>query len=156
MPTTSVRHYLIGAGLIMFVQHPIFGIGFGAFSQSLMGPYAGLVPQGFHTTASHTSVVSVLAETGLVGLSIVLVFAVSFVRSTVNASRRSALLRTLSLAPALAILVIVLESQFSNRLFDEPYLWLFLGLAFAAHVGLQDEAVVAPTYPAAARQPSAS
>ena len=156
LPLDSVRHYLIGAGLIMFVQHPIFGIGFGAFSQSLMGPYAGLVPQGFHTTASHTSVVSILAETGLVGLSIVLVFAVSFVRSTVNASRRSALQRTLSLAPALAILVIVLESQFSNRLFDEPYLWLFLGLAFAAHAGLQDEAVVAPTSPGAARQPSAS
>ena len=156
LPLDSVRHYLIGAGLIMFVQHPIFGIGFGAFSQSLTGPYAGLVPQGFHTTASHTSIVSILAETGLVGLAIVLVFAVSFLRSTVNASRGSALQRTLSLAPALAILVIVLESQFSNRLFDEPYLWLFLGLAFAAHAGVQDEAVVTPTSPAAARQPSAS
>jgi O-antigen ligase len=156
LPLDSVRHYLIGAGLIMFVQHPIFGIGFGAFSQALTGPYAAFVPQGFHTTASHTSIVSILAETGLFGLAIVLVFVVSFVRSTVEAARRNGLQRTLSLAPALAILVIVLESQFSNRLFDEPYLWLFLGLAFAAHAGLQDEAVVAATAPAAARQPSAS
>jgi len=156
LPLDSVRHYLIGAGLIMFVQHPIFGIGFGAFSQALTGPYSAFVPQGFHTTASHTSIVSILAETGLFGLAIVLVFVVSFVRSTVEAARRNGLQRTLSLAPALAILVIVLESQFSNRLFDEPYLWLFLGLAFAAHAGLQDEAVVAATAPAAARQPSAS
>jgi len=156
LPLDSVRHYLIGAGLIMFVQHPIFGIGFGAFSQALTGPYSAFVPQGFHTTASHTSIVSILAETGLFGLAIVLVFVVSFVRSTVEAVRRNGLQRTLSLAPALAILVIVLESQFSNRLFDEPYLWLFLGLAFAAHAGLQDEAVVAATAPAAARQPSAS
>ena len=156
LPLDSVRHYLIGAGLIMFVQHPIFGIGFGAFSQALTGPYSAFVPQGFHTTASHTSIVSILAETGLFGLAIVLVFVVSFVRSTVEAVRRNGLQGTLSLAPALAILVIVLESQFSNRLFDEPYLWLFLGLAFAAHAGLQDEAVVAATAPAAARQPSAS
>lgn len=155
LPLDSVRHYLIGAGLIIFVQHPVFGIGFGTFSQALMGPYAGLVPQGFHTTASHTSIVSILAETGLVGLAIVLAFAVSFVRSTVEAARRTGLQRTLALAPALAILMIVLESQFSNRLFDEPYLWLFLGLAFAAHAGLRDEKGAA-TDPAAARQPSAS
>jgi len=156
LPLDSVRHYLIGAGLIMFVEHPLVGIGFGAFSSSLMGPYAGLVPQGFHTTASHTSIVSILAETGLVGLGLVLVVAWSLARSTFQAAHWSALQRTLALAPALAVLVIVLESQFSNRLFDEPYLWLFLGLGFAAHAGLRDDAGSGVTAPSTARQPAAS
>jgi hypothetical protein len=43
------------------------------------------------------------------------------------------------LVPAVALLVIVLESQFSGRLFDEPYLWLFLGLAYSALAGLKDD-----------------
>jgi putative inorganic carbon (hco3(-)) transporter len=136
LPLDSVRQYLIGSGLIMFVEHPIFGIGFGTFSQSLLGPYAGLVPPGVDDTASHTSLVTVMAETGLLGLAIVLVIVLSFVRSTWQATTRSKSERALVLAPAIALLVILLTSQLSGRLFEEPYLWLFLGLAFSAQAGL--------------------
>jgi O-antigen ligase len=139
LPVDSVRQYLIGSGLIMFVDHPIFGTGFGTFSQSLLGPYAGLVPAGVDDTASHTSLITVVAETGLLGLAIVLVVAYSFVRSTWRAAGRSLLgERTLALAPAIGGLVIVVTSQLSGRLFEEPYLWLFLGLAFSAQAGLSD------------------
>ena len=138
LPLDSVRQYLIGSGLIMFVDHPIFGIGFGTFSQSLLGPYAGLVPPGIDDTASHTSLITVVAETGLLGLAIVLVTVYSFVRSTRHAMTRFVGDRALILAPAIGLLVIVLASQFSGRLFEEPYLWLFLGLAFSAQAGLND------------------
>jgi putative inorganic carbon (hco3(-)) transporter len=136
LPLDSVRQYLIGSGLIMFVDHPIFGIGFGTFSQSLLGPYAGLVPVGIDDTASHTSLVTVVAETGLLGLAIVLVIVFSFVRSTWQATTRSTSERALVLAPAIGLIVILLTSQLSGRLFEEPYLWLFLGLAFSAQAGL--------------------
>jgi putative inorganic carbon (hco3(-)) transporter len=136
LPLDSVRQYLIGSGLIMFVDHPIFGIGFGTFSQSLLGPYAGLVPAGIDDTASHTSLVTVVAETGLLGLAIVLVIVFSFVRSTWQATTRSTGERALVLAPAIGLIVILLTSQLSGRLFEEPYLWLFLGLAFSAQAGL--------------------
>jgi putative inorganic carbon (HCO3(-)) transporter len=136
LPLDSVRHYLIGAGLIMFVEHPIFGIGFGAFSQSLAGPYASLMPLRIDTTASHTTLITILAETGLVGLAIVLVTGFSFVTSTVRATFQSRAARTLVLAPAIALLLIVIDSQLSSRLFEEPYLWLFLGLAYSAQAGL--------------------
>jgi O-antigen ligase len=136
LPLDSVRQYLIGSGLIMFVDHPIFGIGFGTFSQSLLGPYAGLVPPGIDDTASHTSLVTVMAETGLLGLAIVLVIVFSFVRSTWQATTRSTSERALVLAPAIGLIVILLTSQLSGRLFEEPYLWLFLGLAFSAQAGL--------------------
>ena len=139
LPLDSVRHYLISAGLIIFADHPIFGVGFGNFSQTLAGPYASLVPSGYDTTASHTSLITILAETGLVGLGIVLLTGLIFVKSTVRAAFQSPLHRTLVLVPAVALLVIVLESQFSGRLFDEPYLWLFLGLAYSALAGLKDD-----------------
>lgn len=139
LPLDSVRMYLIGAGLIMFVEHPIFGIGFGAFSQSLAGPYASLMPLRIDTTASHTALITILAETGLVGLAIVLLTGFFFLRSTMRASIQSPLQRTLVLAPVIALLMIVLESQISGRLFDEPYLWLFLGLAYSAQAGLEDD-----------------
>ena len=135
LPLDSVRQYLIGSGLIMFADHPIFGTGFGTFSQSLLSTYAGLVPPGVDDTASHTSLITVVAELGLVGLAIVLVAGYSFVRSTVRAVVQSPSARTYVLGPAVALIVIVLTSQISGRLFEEPYLWLFLGLAYSAQAG---------------------
>lgn len=139
LPLDSIRQYLIGAGLIMFVDHPIFGTGFGTFSQVLTGPYAGLIPAGVDNTASHTAIVTVMSETGLVGLAMVLLAGFDFVRSTLWIGFDSAVQRTLVVAPMIALLVIVLDSQLTGRLFDEPYLWLFVGLAFAARAGLEDE-----------------
>ena len=138
LPLDSVRQYLIGSGLIMFVDHPIFGIGFGGFSDALKGAYSGLVPPGVDTTASHTTLITILAETGLVGMAIVLVAGFSFARSAVRARVRGPIERTLGLAPVIGLLVILLASQFSSRLFEEPYLWLFLGLAYSAQAGLDD------------------
>lgn len=138
LPLDSVRQYLVGSGLIMFADHPILGIGFGDFSQALRGPYSGLVPIGVDNTASHTSVVTVLAETGLVGLAIVLVTAVSFVRSSIRALNQTREGRALILAPLVGLLLIVLDSQLSGRLFEEPYLWLLLGLAYAAQAEFEE------------------
>ncbi|HEY2598488.1 MAG TPA: O-antigen ligase family protein, partial [Candidatus Dormibacteraeota bacterium] len=144
LPLDSVRQYLIGSGLIMFVDHPILGTGFGTFSQSLMSTYAGLVPPGVDDTASHTSLVTVLAEMGLLGFVILIVAGYSFVRSTTRAAVQSPATRALVLAPAIALLVIVLTSQYSGRLFEEPYLWLFLGLAYSAQAGAKETANPTP------------
>ncbi len=141
LPLDSVRQYLIGSGLIMFVDHPILGAGFGTFSQSLMGPYAGLVPPGVDDTASHTSLVTVLAEMGLLGFVIVIAAGYSFIRSTIRATIQFPAARTLVVAPAIALLVIVLTSQYSGRLFEEPYLWLFLGLAYSAQAGAKQMSI---------------
>ena len=129
----------------MFADHPIFGIGFGAFSQALAGgAYAGLVPPGVATTASHTSLVTIVAETGVVGLALVLLTGFSFVRSMVRGRFQSPVERTLVFAPVIGLLLVVLDSQFSGRFFDESYLWLFLGLAYSARAGLRDASTTLP------------
>jgi O-antigen ligase len=139
LPLDSVRRYLVGAGLIMFADHPIFGMGFGTFSQALSGPYSDLVPRGYVNTASQTSLVTIMAEQGLVGLVIVLLTGFFFLRSIVRAGIQSPVQKTLLLASVIAVLMNVLDSQSSGQLFDEPYLWLFIGLVYAALAGLEDD-----------------
>jgi O-antigen ligase len=139
LPLDSVRRYLIGAGLAMFADHPIFGIGFGTFSRSLVGAYSGILPVGATVTDSHTSLITVLAETGLVGFVAVLLIGFYFVREMTGARFQSAAEKALVVAPVMAVLVTVLDSQASGRLFDESYLWLFLGLAYSARAGLRSQ-----------------
>jgi len=153
LPLDSVRRYLIGAGLAMFADHPIAGIGFGTFSRSLAsGAYSGMLPAGATVTESHTSLVTILAETGLVGLALVLSAGFFFVRDMIGSGLQPAATRALVLAPAIGVLVTVLDSQSSGRLLDESYLWLFLGLAYSARLGLDAGPA---TFPKAARSDGA-
>jgi O-antigen ligase/polysaccharide polymerase Wzy-like membrane protein len=132
LPLDSERHYLIAAGLQMFYDHPIFGIGFGGFPKAILGPYRGFILSGYTTSESHTSLVTILAELGLVGLVLAAWWAFEYVRSSVAGVRRDDVRRAYILAPLIAVIVIFLESQLNGRLVDEPYLWVFLGLAWSA------------------------
>jgi len=68
----------------------------------------------------------------------VLVTGFSFVRESARAIGRARSGRVLVLAPAVGLLLIVLDSQLSGRLFEEPYLWLLLGLAYSAQAGVEE------------------
>jgi O-antigen ligase len=131
LPLDSERHYLIAAGLQMFYDHPILGIGFGGFPKAILGPYQGFILSGYTTSESHTSLVTILAELGLAGLVLAAWWAVEYVRLSIAGVRRDDARRAYVLAPLLAVVVIFLESQLNARLIDEPYLWVFLGLAWA-------------------------
>jgi glycosyltransferase involved in cell wall biosynthesis/O-antigen ligase len=134
LPLDSERHYLIAAGLQMFYDHPLFGLGFGKYPAAISGPYHGFILSGYTTIASHTSLVTILAELGLVGFALTAWWVYAYTRQTVAAVRRDGAGRAYVLAPFMAIAVIFLESQLNGRLFDEPYLFVFLGLAAAAMV----------------------
>jgi O-antigen ligase len=132
LPLDSERHYLIAAGLQMFYDHPIFGLGFGGFSDAILGSYRGFILPGYHTSDSHTSIVTIAAELGAAGLLLLAWWGYEFLRRAWGAIRRVKMSRAYILAPVFAVLVIFLESQLSERLIDDPYLWLFVGLACAA------------------------
>jgi O-antigen ligase len=130
LPLDSVRLYLAGAGLQMFLDHPIFGVGFGGFQHAILTTYSDFIPPGRTTTLPHTSSIAILAELGIVGaVMAVTLFGSLFVEMWQSARRLAK--RWPVAATAVALVAILIASQYEGRLFEEPYLWVLLGLFYA-------------------------
>ncbi len=123
------RKYLIAAGLKMFEDHPVAGVGFGGYEHALTTTYRRFIPADLPNPdiVSHTVFVTIAAEEGVLGLALILGFLVQLGRE-VYATRRNVWV----MVPAATILCIVLYSQFEARFIEEPYLWLSLALLYAA------------------------
>ena len=123
------RRYLVQAGLKMFADHPLAGVGFGSFQHELSSTYRRLIPPDLPNPdfASHTAFVTIAAEQGLIGIALMLVFLVQLGREAFAAR-----LRMWAFMPAILIVPIILYSQFEGRFLEEPYLWLCLALFYAA------------------------
>lgn len=117
----------------MFYDHPAFGMGYGNFEHGMETRYSSFLRPGYKDVVSHTSVVTILAEFGVVGFLVLagLVFQVGREawRSALEIGRRQAVT---IMTPCLMLVIIFLASQFEERLFSEPYLWTFLGLLYVA------------------------
>jgi len=122
------RRYLIAAGLQMFADHPVVGVGFGAYQHSLVSTYKRFIPANVPNpdTVSHTAFVTVAAELGVAGLVLLFAFLLALARDAYLARQT-----VWALIPATLIVPIVLYSQFEGRLIEEPYLWVLLGLFYA-------------------------
>ena len=131
LPLDSARRYLIAAGVQMFLDHPLFGVGFGNFPASMLGAYRGFISGDLKTIDSHTSFVTMIAELGLAGLALAAWWAFELAGSTVR-SIRSQVRRPYITAAFLALVLILLLSQLEGRFLEEPYAWLFLGAALGA------------------------
>ena len=120
---------MVAAGVNMFVDHPLTGVGFGGYQQQLVTNYKRYLPPNFlhPDTASHTAFVTVAAEEGVVGLGLLLAFLV-WLGVLAFRARRSVWVQL----PMVLIVPIVLYSQFEGRLLEEPYFWLCLALVYAA------------------------
>jgi O-antigen ligase len=126
------RRYLIAAGLTMFKDHPILGIGFGGYQKEILTTYSRFLPSGYTDSVSHTSLVTVIAEQGLVGTVLFLIFLLQFAREAIVARRRGDAMAFWATVPATLVVPIFLYSQFEARFLQEPYLWLALGVFYGA------------------------
>ncbi|HKV86503.1 MAG TPA: O-antigen ligase family protein [Candidatus Dormibacteraeota bacterium] len=127
-----VRIYLIRSGLQMFRDHPIFGVGFGGYQHALLTHYRNFLPANPPATLSHSSAITIMSEQGLVGVVLVLAFLGLLLREVIASLKRPTQWRLWILIPAVVIVPIGLYSQFEGRFIEEPYLWLALGLLYAA------------------------
>jgi O-antigen ligase len=128
------RRYLVEAGIRMFRDHPLLGVGYGAFQHELSSTYKAMIPSNLaaRDVASHTAFITIASEMGIAGLLLFLGFLFQLGREAF-ASRRNVWV----LLPAMLILPLLLYAQFEGRLIEEPYLWLCLALAYAA-IGVRD------------------
>ncbi len=132
LPVDSVRTYLIYAGLNMFRDHPVTGVGFGGYQHAIKTTYSSYLPPDVVATLSHTSVITILAEQGLIGGMLFAAFLVLLARDLWSSFRRPTDWRVWIVTPALLLIPILGYSQLEGRLLEEPYLWVALGLLFSA------------------------
>jgi putative inorganic carbon (HCO3(-)) transporter len=157
----SVRHHslnsasggrfkLVKNGLAIAADHPVQGVGIGAFKKA----YArrthlkGKEPKA---AASHDTPVTVVAETGIPGLALFAwLLAAAFLLTFRNVAPTFAGRVVLILGAVLA--AIGVHSLFYNAFFEDPVAWATFGLAPLAAAALALERVTEPRPRTAARQ----
>jgi len=135
------RSYLMRAGWQMFVDNPLFGVGLHGYREALEGPYSYLLPAGATNFLSHSAVITIMAELGLLGLGVLGLLIYRFGRLCWRLySEASAGDRGLLAGLVGATLAIIISSQSEARFIEDLYLWLVLGLAVALAAIRQREA----------------
>jgi hypothetical protein len=121
---------LIYTGVKIFLHNLILGIGLGSFETIALGSYAKFLPYGGRgVTLSHTSVVTVMAELGSIGLGIVcMIFYKIYATFRQLLNSKDAWISTFSLLAATQILIVFISSQSAGRMFEDPFLWFFIGV----------------------------
>jgi hypothetical protein len=124
---TSDRAGLIYNGLRVAVRHPVVGVGVGGFRRHYAS-LTGLKGKEPKKAASHDTPVTVVAESGLVGLALfawVLVAAFACLART----RGDPFTQRVVLAITLALTAICIHSLSYDHFFEDTTTWALLGLA---------------------------
>lgn len=140
----GTRAGLLLGGALMFIGSPIYGIGAGGFQTMMIERYLDLLPWGINSaTLSHTYIVTILAEQGIIGFCIFCIFLIFVYKQfRINYRTKDLKLKAYSLIIVASIIIILISSQAEGRFFEEPLLWLFLGLhvAFGRIIAKKDKA----------------
>jgi putative inorganic carbon (HCO3(-)) transporter len=130
----SVRPELIRAGLIIFAEHPLGGLGVGSFQRAVATDYNWAYPYWWYVTASHTSLVTTAAELGIVGLTVVATILASALVAAYSLAKDRGLpseARAIGRGLFLGVGMLVVAGQTTGALFEEPYVWIALGMLVA-------------------------
>lgn len=131
------REFLIRAAWEIWKDNPVFGVGSGAFQNTLILGYLYLLPWWAEATLSHTSLMSILSEWGIIGM-IAFTFVALRIAIAFRMAYRDRPDRFSRLAIGWCIVAateIFLQSQSEGRLFEEPYLWLVFAIFVALELG---------------------
>lgn len=134
LPIDGVRIYLIEAGIAMWQDHPLAGVGTGGYQPEILGPYYDFIPldrRRAPVSLPHTSVIQVAAENGWIGLLALLGVIAGITLAAREVARSGGRLRIAGWTTTAGLTLIAAASQAEGRLLQEPYLWLLLGLLAA-------------------------
>jgi putative inorganic carbon (HCO3(-)) transporter len=124
---TSGRAGLVTNGAEIALDHPLAGVGIGGFRRAYADK-TGLRGEEPKRAASHNTPVTVAAETGVLGLALLLWLVAAAIVLPLRRASRSFAGRT-SLIVAIALVAIAVHSLFYNAFFEDPTTWGLLGLA---------------------------
>lgn len=122
------REHLIKGGWAMFIEHPLTGVGLGNFQWAIEHPYHYLVPWSDAVTRSHTSMVTVAAEMGILGIVGMFAFLLILVGMNLRVTNQ---MNAFAQAVLISVFVVWLSSQGEGRFFEDPMVWAFWGLSLA-------------------------
>jgi O-antigen ligase len=136
---TSGRLKLVVNGLRVAEDHPVVGVGVGGFTKAYAERRGGR--RGTPKAASHNTPVTVVSETGAVGLALFLWLLVAALVVAFKGNSGLARMsdRTAVIAGILFVAIIV-HSQFYNAFFEDPLVWGLLALVALAARARQPEA----------------
>jgi len=127
---TSGRAGLVSNGLKIAADHPLLGVGTGGFKRAY-ADRTGLQGRDPKKAASHSTPVTVAAETGIPGLALLAWLGFASLGSAFRPQGRST--AGAALAAGLTLGAIAVHSLFYNAFFEDPTTWGLLGLiAFVA------------------------
>jgi O-antigen ligase len=127
---TSYRSTLVGVGFDIWRDHPVAGVGLGGFNTAYVREERD--PTVPAEGASHTTPVTVAAETGVVGFA----FYVWLLGALVVLAFRGADLTTAMgrarVVAGICFVVIAVHSLFYSAFFEDPLMWGFAALVVVA------------------------
>lgn len=131
------RSFLIRGGWEMWKDNPLVGVGSGNYQHTLLVSYLWTLPWWAKTTLSHTSFISILAELGIVGVGIIVLFAVRVVVACRSAFKLTnhRYSRLMVAWCAASFVEILFQSQSEGRLLEEPFLYLLFAILIALELG---------------------
>lgn len=122
------RQHLLKGGWAMFIEHPLTGVGLGNFQWALENPYHYLVPWSDAVTRSHTSLVTVAAEMGILGVIGMASFLLLLTGMNLRVTNQ---MNAFAQVVLISVFVVWLSSQGEGRFFEDPMVWAFWGLSLA-------------------------
>ena len=123
---TSGRAGLVSNGLKIAADHPVLGVGTGGFKRAY-ADRTGLQGRDPKKAASHSTPVTVAAETGIPGLALLAWLGFAALVAAFRSRGRSAA-GGAAFAAGLTLGAIAVHSLFYNALFEDPTTWGLLGL----------------------------
>jgi putative inorganic carbon (HCO3(-)) transporter len=131
------RSFLIRGGWEMWKDNPLVGVGSGNYQHTLVVSYLWTIPYWAETTLSHTSFISILAELGIVGLGILVLFFFRLFLTCVRSYFATAdhYTRLLVGWVGAAFVEILFQSQSEGRLLEEPFLYLLIAILISLELG---------------------
>ncbi|MGZ8688371.1 MAG: O-antigen ligase family protein [Gaiellaceae bacterium] len=140
---TSGRANLVSEGIRIAADHPVRGVGVGGFRRAY-AERTGVTGTDPKRVASHTTPITIAAESGAVGLALFVWLVAAALAATLLHLGRGFTSRT-SLAVGIALVAITVHSLFYAAFVEDPMTWGLLGLVGV--VSLVPKKPAVPTQP---------